>query len=80
MIRTHIDLTEEELGNLTAIAKRRGVTIEAVLRAAVEPMLQEQAELRAKWDRLLATAGMFNSGHTDISVNHDLYLDEDYEP
>jgi hypothetical protein len=78
MIRTQISLTEEQMKALRREAERRGVSVASIVRHAVD------AELGGDREELLRRAidvmGKYASGRSDISENHDLYLDPDYEP
>ena len=79
MIRTQISLTDDQMRRLRAEARRRHVSIAAVIRDAVEARVPPD-----DWDevteRAMAVVGKYDSGYTDIAENHDLYLDPDYQP
>ncbi len=77
MIRTQIQLTEEQMRGLKRVAVERGMSISAVVREALGSHLTVD-ETDAKWRRALATAGRFGSGERDVSVEHDRYLAEDF--
>ena len=77
MVRTQIQLTEEQARALKALAAHRGVSMAEVIRQAVEQII-EQSERQERMRRALSVMGRFRSGYTDISVEHDKYLDEDY--
>ncbi len=79
MVRTQIQLTEEQARALKEVAARQGISMAELIRRGVDRILEEQEhERKEKWRRALAAAGRFRSGYTDISVNHDKYLAEDY--
>jgi hypothetical protein len=65
---------------LRRVAQQRGVSIAAVVRAAVEREVGEaEAARRARMKRALAVMDRpFRSGHSDISKRHDEYLTEIY--
>lgn len=77
MVRTQISLTEEQMAALRELADRRGESIASIVREAVDVILEadEQHERRR---RALESVGGFRSGRTDIAVNHDAYLAEDF--
>lgn len=77
MVRTQIQLTEEQARALKEMAAQRGVSMAELIRQAVDRILEEgdQAE---KWRRALAIIGRYHSGERDISAEHDRYLAEDY--
>jgi Arc/MetJ-type ribon-helix-helix transcriptional regulator len=76
VIRTQIQLTEDQAHGLKRKAAERGVSMAEVIREAVDRVLAEDGG-GAKRRRALAGAGRFRSGHADISERHDDYLAED---
>ena len=77
MVRTQIQLTEEQAQALKALAARDGVSMAALVRRGVDRVLAESDE-DAKWARALALVGKFRSGTTDVARRHDDYLAEDF--
>lgn len=77
MIRTQIQLTEDQAGALRQLAARRGVSLAQLVRQAVERMLGED-ELTEKWRRASALIGRFSDDAPDVSAKHDEYLAEAY--
>ncbi|HZS91888.1 MAG TPA: CopG family transcriptional regulator [Chloroflexota bacterium] len=77
MIRTQIQLTEEQAQALRDLAARRGVSLAELVRQGVERILAE-SERREKRQRALAVLGRFDAGPSDVATNHDRYLAEDY--
>lgn len=77
MVRTQIQLSEAQARALKEVAARRGVSMAEVIREAVERIIRENEEAE-KWRRSLEIAGRFHSGRSDIAVEHDKYLAEDY--
>jgi Arc/MetJ-type ribon-helix-helix transcriptional regulator len=89
MIRTQIQLTEEQSRRVKEIAAQENISMAEVIRRAVDAWLVTHGEMgiEEKRERALAVVkemrGEFHSGHSDISVNHDAYVTEafgDYEP
>lgn len=76
MVRTQIQLTEEQACRLKEIAARRGVSMAELIRQAVERILEE-SQWGEKRRRALEVAGKF-PGPFDLSANHDKYLVEGY--
>ena len=78
MVRTQIQLTEEQAKKIRKIAASRGVPMAEVIRDAVEGAIQSDAgtvsEERRK--RALEIVGKFRSGKKDVSKKHDAYLTE----
>ena len=79
MVRTQIQLTEEQARALKILAARRGVSMAEVIRGAVDQALREDVDAK-KWERALALIGRYRSDASDVSENHDAYLDEAYLP
>jgi Ribbon-helix-helix protein, copG family len=80
MIRTQVQLTEEQLGKLRRLSAESGQSVAELVRLGVELYLQSKAkpdldELRKRAKRAV---GGFRSGFTDIGRNHDAYLAEDF--
>jgi predicted Ser/Thr protein kinase len=78
MIRTQIQLTEEQAKKVKMIAAHRGVPMAEVIRDAIDGIVRSNAgtvpEERRK--RALEIVGKFRSGKSDVSRNHDSYLTE----
>lgn len=67
MIRTQIQLTEEQARALHDLAVRRGVSLAELVRQGVERILAE-SEQREKRRRALAILGRFDGGPSDVST------------
>jgi hypothetical protein len=75
MIRTQISLTDEQMGRLRREARRRHVSLAAVVRDAVDQVVpDEDAQRRERVDTLLATAGSAASGTGLVARDHDAEL------
>lgn len=76
MVRTQIQLTEEQTEKLKKIAGERHLSIAELIRQAVDNLIKTGFSLDAeeRKRRALAAAGMFSSGEKDISNRHDEYL------
>ena len=80
MIRTQIQLTEEQHQALKELAVSQKVSMARLIRESVAQYLstsetKEMDELRRY---AISIAGKYHSGKTDISINHDNYLAEAY--
>jgi predicted DNA-binding protein len=77
MIRTQIQLTEEQAGRLKQLAADRGISMAEVVREAVDEKLSGGRD-EARWQRALAVVGKFRDreGKTDVAERHDDYLAE----
>ena len=80
MVRTQIQLTEEQSQTLKAIAQERGVSMAELIREGVEKLLDspEAADLEERKRRALAIVGIAKDV-PDLGLNHDKYLAEAYE-
>jgi hypothetical protein len=79
VVRTQIQLTEQQARRLRAHARERGVSLAEMIRQCVETALAEKAPNRgALYDRAARLVGRFpdRRGARDISARHDSYLDE----
>ena len=80
MVRTQIQLTEEQARRLKALAGARGISMAELIRQSVDSLLRtnrgfDRAERK---QRAIAIAGRFRSGLGDLAKNHDCYLNEGY--
>jgi len=82
MIRTQVQLTEEQARALKEIAHRENASIAELTRRAIDQWLQTTGAIpmAERRRRALAVVGTFRSGQTDISERHDEYLAEAYRP
>ncbi len=80
MIRMQVQLTEEQLEGLRAMASAEGVSVAELIRRGADMVLAGRGSVsrEERVRRALSIAGKFRSGETDISVNHDKYLAEDF--
>ena len=80
MIRTQVQLTEQQAHALKIAAARQGVSIAELVRRSVDDMFErESAQDDERRRRALAVVGLFKSGAPpDMAVEHDKYLDEAY--
>lgn len=79
MIRTQIQLTEEQACALKKLAARRGVSMAELIRQGAERILAEQDQDQdQKWRRAAALLGRYSDDACDVAVNHDHYLDDAY--
>jgi Arc/MetJ-type ribon-helix-helix transcriptional regulator len=80
MVRTQIQLTEEQAAKLKRIAAERGVSMAEVIREAVDtiPDRDDRAERLARALAVARRGFRDRDGATDVSVRHDDYLAEAY--
>ena len=81
MVRTQIQLTEEQARRLRAWAAENGASLAEAIRRSVDRMLSEtEADLDARYARAATVIGTIEDpeGATDVSKHHDDYLDKAY--
>ncbi len=78
MIRTQIQLRDEQVVRIKEIANQEQVSMAEVIRQAVDHWLETAAPMSRKerWQRSMAVIGKYSSGLADLSENHDEYLAE----
>ena len=81
MVRTQIQLTEEQARKVKRIAARRGVPMAEVIRDAVEEVIRSNRHgvREEKRKQAVEILGKFRSGKRDVSKKHDSYISEAFE-
>ena len=81
MIRTQIQLTQEQAQTLKAMAAARTSSVAALIRESVDLLIRQAGgvDIAERKRRAIAAAGRFHSGQADISVEHDRHLAEAYQ-
>lgn len=82
MVRTQIQLTEQQARRLRGEARERGLSLAEIIRRYVEKGLADETPTReALYDRAARIVGRFRDrgGARDVSSEHDRFLDEAYE-
>lgn len=81
MIRTQIQLSEEQARRVKAMARREGVSMAEMIRRALDRLLGEEEPARARhWADAGALVGAFSDreGEERVAARHDAHLDEAY--
>lgn len=79
MIRTQIQLSEEQYARLRDLAHRHRVSVAELVRRGVDKLLTEgPAPDRGLRQRAMQLAGAFHSKETDVATKHDAYLADAY--
>ncbi|MBI5308896.1 MAG: ribbon-helix-helix protein, CopG family [Planctomycetes bacterium] len=78
MVRTQIQLTEEQVKSLKRIALSRHLSIAEIIRQAVDTVIRTNTlvDIEERRKRAIDVVGRFSSGKHDISRKHDTYLAE----
>jgi len=80
MVRTQIQLTEEQAQILKEMSREKGVSMAELIRQSIDSFIRfrNQPTLAEKRQKALAIVGQFSSGVPDLSTEHDRYLAEAY--
>ena len=80
MVRTQIQLTEEQSNALKKLSSQRDISMAELIRQVIDLYLRSCATIRQeeRRQRAIKAAGQFRSGQTDLSEKHDVYLAEVY--
>jgi hypothetical protein len=78
MIRTQIQLTDEQYAQLKELALHNQKSLAEVIRLAVDKLLvsQQQPNRAALYRQAEAVVGKYSAQADDIAVEHDRYLDD----
>ena len=78
MIRTQIQITDTQARKLKEMAASQNKSVAELIRQGIDAFLEQQFVISEQERRLraLAAAGRFHAGVSDLSENHDRYLDE----
>jgi predicted Ser/Thr protein kinase len=81
MVRTQIQLTEQQARAVKAIAAAQGISVAEAIRRAIDGMTQSRSavDTEERRKRALRIVGKFRSGKRDVSKRHDAYLTEAYD-
>ena len=81
MIRTQIQLSENQVRSIKQLAATLGVSMAEIIRRAIDDKIKEEfrpsrEEVR---ERAMRAGGRFSVEIKDLSTNHDQYLAEAFE-
>ena len=81
MVRTQIQLTEEQASRLKEMAHASNESIAAIIRKALDEFLlkQQPPNRRALYRQALRAVGKYKAGVHDVSIEHDRYLEEAFK-
>ncbi|MEW6574255.1 MAG: CopG family transcriptional regulator [Bacillota bacterium] len=78
MIRTQVQLTEDQLKALKRLSAKEGVSLAELIRRAVDDLVRRNEAVALK-EKMLGVAGRFRSGLGDLAEQHDRYFAETLE-
>lgn len=81
MVRTQIQLTEEQYQKLKGVAARKHISVAEIIRRSVDntlssEFLPDEEEIKA---RARSAFGAYADSQSDVSENHDRYLTEAFQ-
>ena len=79
MLRTQIQLTEEQARALKQLAAKEGTSVAELIRISVDALLLRRSgsvDLEEQYRRAIVAAGKLHEGPEDLSTDHDRYLQE----
>jgi hypothetical protein len=81
MLRTQIQLTEDQSSLLKSLAAQKNISVAELIRQGIDFYLRSQKSLTLEERRAnaVAAAGRYRSGKSDLSKRHDEHLAEAYE-
>jgi hypothetical protein len=81
MVRTQIQLTEEQAARLKTIAARTGVSVAELIRKSVDALFAREGGPTPDdtYERAARASGRFSSEAGDVSIRHDQYLADAYK-
>lgn len=80
MVRTQIQLTEDQSVTLKKMAREKNVAMAELIRRSIDMYIraEEGLTIAERRQRALSAVGKFSSGVPDLGENHDKYLAEIY--
>jgi hypothetical protein len=80
MVRTQIQITEEQAKAVKRIALSRNLSVAELIRRAVDIMVKssQAADPEERLKRAIDVVGKFRSGKHEIAKRHDKYLADAY--
>ncbi len=81
MVRTQIQLPEQQVALLKRLAAQQHVSMAELIRRAVDllTLSPDTATIKEQRERAIAAAGRFHSGQGDLAARHDDYLAEAFK-
>jgi hypothetical protein len=77
MVRTQIQLTEDQISVLRQMSAATGRSMASLIRESVDQMAS-RGEKDLGWERALEAVGCAASGRSDLSAEHDRHLAKAY--
>lgn len=81
MIRTQIQLQEQQVRNIRKVIAKEHISMAHFIRRSIDAAIQEHSRSlhsEARREKALAAIGCLNDPASDLAANHDQYLAEAY--
>ncbi len=80
MVRTQIQITEEQAAAVKRLARLRGISMAELIRKSIDQVLRTEGPIddEERRRRALSVIGCCHSGLGDLAEHHDDYLAEAY--
>ena len=81
MVRTQIQLPEQQVTLLKRLAAQQHVSMAELIRRAVDlfTLSPDATNIKERRERAIAAVGRFHSGRGDLAAKHDDYLAEAFK-
>jgi len=81
MVRTQIQLPEQQVTLLKRLAAQQHVSMAELIRRAVDlfTLSPDVTNIKERRERAIAAVGRFHSGRGDLAARHDDYLAEAFK-
>jgi hypothetical protein len=78
MIRTQIQLTENQARKLRRVASEQNISFAEVIRRCVNQSLNQASDLESRYERARRIVGRYRMGRGKVSIarDHDRYLED----
>jgi Arc/MetJ-type ribon-helix-helix transcriptional regulator len=78
MVTRQIEISEEQARSLEEMAARQGRPVSDLIRAGIDAVLRTEASREDLKRRARELSGRFRSGVSDLSTEHDRYLEKGF--
>ena len=80
MVRTQIQLTEQQAAQLKDLVNTRGESMASIIRQAIDQyLLTRKSDISELYRRAESVIGGFEANAPDVSTRHNHYLEESYQ-
>jgi hypothetical protein len=80
MVRTQVQIQEDQINWLRSKARDKGVSVSQLIREGIDLYRSQEESLpREKMEKALAAVERFSSGLSNISARHDEYLSDAFK-